>query len=236
MPASHVYLWLTAGHVIDEINEIIASSETRILRSDWLDEGRVEGAESRPVTLNDLPRMSFDAGGIDMGIVVLSQYDLTHLQANGKKFFDRDMIAFDSAGLPPTMYIVGMPGQAMRLEITNKTSAGYDVQPVTYNLCVPAVPIPGYVDEFNDFWGQRNSFYMRARPTLSNQGKRIRDFHGMSGGVVLGITSNKPQSIRYKVFGIQSACDTKDTLNVRATDISVVLGAIDAACVTLGIV
>jgi len=51
-------LWITAGHVIDEISDLLSSSEVNIETMHWLDGVEISGAESIPVHHRDLDMFS----------------------------------------------------------------------------------------------------------------------------------------------------------------------------------
>ena len=71
--------WLTAGHVIEKIREIITKPEIQVLSLRWFDGCRIQGAESIPASSEPMMVSILKDTGIDFGAIGLSPLESANL-------------------------------------------------------------------------------------------------------------------------------------------------------------
>ena len=201
-----ILFWVTAGHVIEEIQELISNENVKIIRQRWLDGCDIKGAGSIPVH-GELNMFSIlKETGIDFGVVALSLFDMKNICKNKNVEIMTEQIWKNSENAHPEgYYVLGFPYEW--IEVNEKQThnnitlgsifAGY--------ACVPIEKIDySEYKKDDDFWDDPNAFYGRKLPF--NEGSEFipEDMKGMSGGPVISIERDyKNVGIRYRLFGIQ---------------------------------
>src|SRR5688572_26842920 len=69
-------LWITAGHVVDEIQRFLSSPNFKLSTIAWLDEFQAENAEGIRLHRTDMPMKSWYAEGLDVGVIIPSLLDV----------------------------------------------------------------------------------------------------------------------------------------------------------------
>src|ERR1041385_6192493 len=65
-----IMIWLTAGHVVDELQQLLSSSAFKLSMMAWLDGYQVAMAEGVRLHRTDIPMKSWKMSGLDVGVVV----------------------------------------------------------------------------------------------------------------------------------------------------------------------
>ena len=216
-------LWLTAGHVIDNIQKVLNHSEFKISIMRWLDDYDVPGAKSIPINYSNLDMLSWTSKGIDFGVINISPLEKQCLLANN------DTIPINSEiwknlkhASPEGYYIVGYPRiwnnyNEQRLE-GNKI-----LKSIWTNIaCIPILPILAPSDTKSDpFWKNDNGFYGQILNYPDMQEFQVEDIAGMSGGPVFSIERTPSSQLAYRLAGIQVAWKPSSGI-IRAEPIDII--------------
>jgi hypothetical protein len=225
-------LWLTAGHVVDELRRLRSSSDVKVHAAHWLDgdESMPYEARARPLPIQDLREFGLDDRGLDFGGMLLRQMDLVHLERSGKRFITPDLIANRSEAPPPgslTPLILGVPHQSLSVSKSMSDSQFDHYVARSYEIAVPGVPIEDQREPGSDFWNGRGAFYLRCGMVPDNFSGHITHLGGMSGSPVYVVWTTNGHNLHYRLAGIQSACATSRPNIVRCTDIEIVRKTLD---------
>lgn len=205
-----VYVWVTAGHVIEGIEELAASSAE--INAAWIDpEGRI------PISIEDRASIKVNKRGIDVGFLSFRQNEISALIAGGIEFLDETVWenAEKATRRAEGFYIVGTPEQLVK---DHSTHGG---RSATIDYGIPAMPI-AHIDHQPDcepraFWEQREAFYGQI-VKFEMYRDLIDSIVAMSGGPVFAVRRTETSDIRYHLIGIQSAW-LKESRIVRATPV-----------------
>lgn len=197
-------LWFTAGHVIDEITQIIQDNKDHNLCVRWLDGTVIPGAESIPVNYNNLKTFSGTKWNFDFGSMFINFLEVENIAKNGhSQPLAFEISAQKTAWEPEGYYVVGFPTDHREFtskpiqheKIFNFISAQLVLLPIK------RVPFPG-VTYFQD--GNSTDFYGEILD-YSDIPISGLDVKGMSGGPIFSIGRDKSGHFRYQICGIQSS-------------------------------
>jgi len=213
----NVPMWITAGHVFENIRQIEKSPTVKITKVEWLD-NTLQPPHGIPLDLSRIHEIRIDERGVDIAIVILPPYYARLISANdNNSFLTERMWHKLSHAKPEGYYIVGYPAEKHRL-----TKRGDSRNLFAPLYCVPMNKIEDRPDEYPDtFWGRPGAFYGKIVPTLS-----ISDIKFMSGGPIFSIQRGRSNHVRYYLFGVQSVW-LKSKGIVRATGMETVGAIID---------
>jgi hypothetical protein len=198
-------LWLTAGHVIDNITAALNSPDFSLSVMQWLDGYDVPGAESVPVNVPQLRMKSWTSIGLDFGAIALPLLEKHNILANKQLTVMNEIIWKNlKEASPEGYYVIGYPRIWNDFKETpaegNKVlrSIKADIACLPLQLVSP----PSGSDK-DAFWDNRNAFYGQIVrfPDMTNF--RIDDIVGMSGGPILSIERTPEAKFAYRLAGIQ---------------------------------
>ena len=213
-------LWVTAGHVIDVIQQLLGNPKVRIVRAGLLDGYQQEGATTIPVPLDNLPLFSAEPA-LDFGVAFLRRAYVAPIIAN-PNFRPLTPIVWQNheSIQAEGFYIVGVPDEWVEVRDVG-TQPGRILRKGTMSIaCIPVEriqPAPGQEPE--EFWGHSGAFYAQLLPVQYDDGQPLGDIAGMSGGPVFSIHRTPEGQFRYSLFGIQSAWLRSKRI-IRATPIA----------------
>jgi hypothetical protein len=116
----NVLLWVTAGHVIDNIRELTSNPEIRTLGMSWLDGCDIEGAESVVVHDRNLDMFSSNNRGIDFGVINIAGLDEANILANDNvKIMTQQVWKNLGNAIPEGYYVLGFPKEWVEVQKTN---------------------------------------------------------------------------------------------------------------------
>lgn len=197
-------LWITAGHIIEEIKTIRNSSKIEVLRSRWLDRCQIYKAEDIPLDLSNIPMFSTEQQGIDFGMCLFTELYVQQLLSNDKIQIMNEVIwqDIDSAN-PEGYYLLGYPKEWSKFEekeIDDNKIFNF-LQANCACLPVKKIEYKGY-DPYNSFWNDPDAFYGEMLPFIdsSEQPKSIK---GISGGPLFSIERDPKRGYVYRLYGIQ---------------------------------
>lgn len=105
-------LWVTAGHVIDDLKKELSHPAVRLTRLRWLDGFPISGAESIPIVsgLESFSSTEIGIQGADFGFIRISGIEESNLRKNSKVQFFTQQAWKDSEKLNPEgFYLLGFP-------------------------------------------------------------------------------------------------------------------------------
>ena len=209
------YFWITAGHVIQRLREIMQDDRVRIREVRLRDGLPLHGLyeSSLPIDLQSSPMFGLDCergehAGLDFGMIGLSSFFVHGLASNpGTKFITSSssgrLADVQAAGL----YVMGTPSERVR------QASAIDVETHIYCLPVSHIKRPSA--------GQprlKRSIYGRLLG-LGPPGFCIDNIDGMSGGPVFAVESRGADAYGFRLVGIQSAWH-RPSRTVRMTPIT----------------
>lgn len=217
------FFWVTAGHVIHEIQALLANPKFRVKEA-RLRDGRPlsdKFASSVPVSIEADKLLGIDAEteeealGLDFGILPLSPLVLAGLASNPGTLF---LPAEDSLGgtieHAAGLYVLGAPGERV------KHVSSIDVQFEIH--CLPAHLLSGAPPELRQLPG---SLYGKLID-LGPDNNPMNSILGMSGGPVFAVEYRTDEEFGFRLVGIQSSWH-RPTRQVRVSPIVDVIRCLD---------
>ncbi|TKJ29436.1 MAG: hypothetical protein CEE40_08490 [Chloroflexi bacterium B3_Chlor] len=198
--------WVTAGHVIDQLSELLSSGQVEVERMRWLDGCEIPGAEAVVVHNRELLRFSAFSQGLDFGLVAILGLDAENIIKGGRAEPMTEQIWRNlDVARPDGYYLLGYPDPWIehgRKRVSNSQVRRYVRAPLS---CLPLSPI-GFrsVDPEHEFWDDPEGFYGKILPFVEGEACQPESIVGMSGGPVLSVERDSDLQIRYRLFGIQS--------------------------------
>ncbi|MFV2044608.1 MAG: hypothetical protein ACC700_15410 [Anaerolineales bacterium] len=223
-------LWLTAGHVVDELNKILNSRDFEVTKMTWLDRYEGQGDEGVIVHNRNLLSKSWMPHGLDLGVIVVSELDAGNLLANKNIRLVEESIWHNlSSASPEGYYLVGYP-KAWNELTDGPQKEGKILRSFKADLaCLPIQPIePPSETSGNDFWSHPDAFFGRILPYVDFPEFDVDSLAGMSGGPILSIERTSEGQIAYRLVGIQSSWLWSEGV-IRAEPIDKVAEAISQA-------
>jgi hypothetical protein len=221
-------LWITAGHVVEEIDQILESHDFHVSVMKWLDGFDVPGAETVPVHRENLQSKSWKSEGIDVGVALLSPLDARNLLANKELFPIEETIWMKLAEASPEgYYLLGYPRAWNQFEERPAPDKKV-LRSITANLaCIPVIEIiPSDDATPESFWSNPTAFFGKIIEYPDVPSFDVDDLHGMSGGAIVSVERDPDGRIRYRLVGVVSKWLRSESI-VRAEPIKELAHAID---------
>lgn len=220
--------WVTAGHVIDELKNLLGDDELSILEVRMLAGPPMAGNGSvgLPIALDRGSMGCIDhdvavpggGAGLDFGLIRMRPFFVDGLsRIPGVRWLD----ANDSKGFDPShtdgLLVIGAPCEGVRADLAN------DVTLVVH--CLPARLLPRAPEDLRPelpcaIYGQLLDETALSAP--------VREIRGMSGGPVVAVEQRTGGGFGFRVVGIQSAW-VSSSRHVRISSIPHMLRAIEGA-------
>ena len=221
-------LWITAGHVVDRINEIQASSRLELRQMVWMDGCDIQGAEAVIVHDRQLLTFSTSTQDLDFGAVALVGFDKANLLRCGRvlPMTEQSWTNLHLAQ-PEGYYLIGYPQQWLEVRRRRKSSRMVQASATGNIVCLPMMrierpkPVPP-----GSFWRFPEGFYAQILPFADRPNGQPDDIAGMSGGPILSVERDSHAQLRYRLFGIHSAWLPRKRI-IRAEPIHKVASIID---------
>lgn len=198
-------LWLTAGHVIDNISTVLNAKDFSLSVIRWLDGYEVPGAEAIPVNVSQLRMKSWTSIGLDFGAIALPLLEKLNLQANNQvTVMDERIWRNLKHASPEGYYVIGYPRIWNDFKET-PTEGNRVLRSLKANLaCLPIQPVHPPADADNDpFWYNEGAFYGKVLRFPDMPAFKVEDIAGMSGGPILSIERTPEAQFAYRLVGIQ---------------------------------
>lgn len=197
-------IWLTAGHVVDELQTILSGDQYKLENVVWLDGYHLPEAGSVRLHSTKIPMKSWRETGLDFGAVKPHVLDSLNLLQNKKLVPIQPKIWINlNKANPEGYYAIGFPRSLCR----------HSREPVPNNkilttihvnyACLPLLRISPPI-EFADVegWNDPEAFYGKVIPYIDYPEFDLDDVKGMSGGPILSVERDSGGQIRYRLVGI----------------------------------
>lgn len=193
-----IWFLVTAGHIIKKLYDSLPKCE-RVEAS--LFDGWQNAAHREPIPFNlrDTEHIEFEAGGIDVGLLLVHPIHRRLLEVNGIQAFDEKAWRDPPADLA-NFVVVGLPDQFINQIVTKGSGMGVAVSP-TMVAATRTTPPPGREKAFPHFYGQ-------LADTISDPqtNETLEGMLGFSGGPILGFQlDQKGEATRYYLVAAQAA-------------------------------
>jgi hypothetical protein len=222
-------LWLTAGHVVDEIESILYSENFEPSMICWLDDYGVQAANSVIVHRKDMAMRSWKQESLDFGIIVPSILDAGNLLSNNKVNVIEESIwrNLDQA-VPEGYYAIGYPGPCTR-HSPKRVSEKQILHSIEADLAIlPVMEIPAPKDlSVSVSWSDEKAFYCKILPFKDLPGFDVEEIKGMSGGPILSVERDSNGRIKYRLIGIIQSWFRSESI-IRAEPIGRIADAISS--------
>jgi len=222
-------VWLTAGHVVDELVRFLSSSAFKLSKMTWLDGYEVAKAEAVPLHRTDIPMKSWRDAGLDVGAVLPSLLDVGNILRNEKvQTIDSGIWKNLSQASPEGYYAIGFPRpwshHSKKLVLNKKVLHSVNADPA----CLPLKGIPP-PPELADLpgWSDSEAFYGKILPYPDYPAFKVEEIKGMSGGPILSVERDPDGRIRYRLVGVIQSWAPSQSI-IRAEPVHRVAEAIDA--------
>jgi hypothetical protein len=221
-------VWLTAGHVVDEVIQLLSSPNFQISTMMWLDDFDVKGAEGVRLHRTDIPMKSWKSSGLDFGAILPSILDVGNIFKNNKvRAINSGIWDHLSHVRPEGFYAIGFPrpltDHKETLAIDNKI-----LHSVKADLaCIPLEEIaPPSEFSGEPLWSNPNAFYGKILPYLDYPAFSIDKLRGMSGGPVLSVQRTQEGNIEFRLVAMIQSWAWAQSI-IRAEPINRIGNAID---------
>jgi hypothetical protein len=206
-------LWMTVGHGIEELNDILVNHRNDILQLRWMDNCTIPGAETFPVHNRDLKLSWSDE--IDFGFAHITGLDEANIKnGNQVQILSEQGWRNIHRAKPEGFYIIGYPKEWIQVKLPD--GKGQTMGTATINLsCLPIQRVP-FKEDGGSFWKDPDGFYGKITSFVDLDGGQPNSPVGMSGAPLIslerGLDENGEERIRYYLFGIQRSWNQVDTI------------------------
>lgn len=197
-------VWLTAGHVVDELRTILASPTFKLSAIAWLDEFDAKNAENVRLHRTDIPMNSWRAAGLDVGVILPSELDTGNIRKNNGVSPVNSVIWENlKQAKPEGYYAIGFPRPWSKHEqklLSNKQI----LHTINADLiCLPLEEVSPPVEFSEDpKWSNKEAFYGKILPFTDDPTFEMDDLKGLSGGPILSVERDSRGRIGYRLVGI----------------------------------
>lgn len=191
-------IWFTAGHITDEIINVLSDQSNKNLKGRWMDWENIQGADSIPVNFQEFHPFSGWDYGHDLGMYIMGPLEKEIIAKNTNSIcFSMkhviDIQNFEAEGY----YLLGFP-----VNLTEKTKTNSIEVFSSTLICLPIEKIPFSTNlRFED--PDPNAFYGKMVNFSDSPNTQII-VPGMSGGPIIGIKRDPLKGIDYRLYAIQS--------------------------------
>jgi hypothetical protein len=220
--------WITAGHCIEQLEQLRSSSEWTIKIAHWHDNYPDRSAAVRPASIVDMVWKHGDLAGADFGVVWLRPNDADCLRAN-RNFspFTAGAWTANPRSKPAGLFLFGYP-QSARSESRSMLGTR---EHLIFRQSFVGMPLAGFVDrnkmdDGGSFWSHHQSIYGQLAIPQDEAWRNIKDIRGMSGGAIVSLDRRRDGHVGYRLLAVQSSWDRKHCI-IRAEPISLVVAYLD---------
>lgn len=202
-------LWMTAGHVIDELNYVLEQYGSQINTMAWFDYTSSIDSGAFPVGHRDFRRYSATENGIDIGFGILEGLDAENILQNPNgTSIKTSSVNLDCDIQPEGHFLIGYPGESgqfmQKQHDNSKTLNTFSIRLV----CLPVLKLASLegnqgVPSVNA--SNPNTFYGKILDLPTHQLAVPSDIKGMSGGPVFGVSRDESRGFLSKLVAIQSS-------------------------------
>jgi hypothetical protein len=222
-------IWMTAGHVLKKLNEIIELKEGCI-KARWIDNCPNKDAQCMPCDYPSLHPISVDVEGYDFGIVLLRQlYRDQLLKIKENMPLTQVHWSLDDDFKAQGYYLVGLPQEFTKLEQIATSSEAHEYRSSSTIVSVPLMrEYPTTHQAESEFWKHKDNFYGKVFPIRNDDGDLLTDISGMSGGPIFGVVKIDKSRFEYRLIAVQS-CWLPQSMFTRGTRFDKVIDILNPA-------
>jgi hypothetical protein len=218
-------VWLTAGHIVDELVKVLSSPDFKLTTMVWLDDFGAKGAEGVRLHNTGIPMKSWKSAGLDVGAVLPSDLDLGRILKNNKvQPIDAGIWKNRSSIRPEGFYAIGFP-RPWSIHTKMPALIPALVNDVLISLktdlsCLPLEVIqPPRENSDDPTWSDLKVFYGKILPYSDNPINNLDSPMDMSGGPILSFERTAEGHIAYSLVGvIQSWVWAQSIIRAEAID------------------
>jgi hypothetical protein len=195
-------LWVTAGHIIDNLKKDLSKPQVRIIRMRWWDRLPIPGAESIPINSGIEAFSSNEIGmpEMDFGFVRISGMEEMNLKKNNRvRFFTPQAWNKNENTTPEGYYLLGLPSETLIIK-DNKME---QPEMLINFVSLPVTRISPKNSAAGEFWNDPDAFYGQILSFSDKNGYQPHDIVNMSGGPIISVERIKNSGISYRLFAIQ---------------------------------
>ncbi|SRR5258708_4208654 len=217
-----ILLWLTAGHVIDELREAESKSEITLESLQWVDTFEEIGPAGIISVGKNRQMYSFTDKHTDIGIIKIFGLEAMNIRSNENiRPIDGESLSNFRQIHPEGYHLVGFPN-----ELAGDNGGAFEAS----FLCLP-VQKTEYNDNWRTYesrsdgsWNDPQDFYGQILSFAENLNGQPDSIKGMSGGPIFAIERNKlhVNKLFHRLIGIQSRW-VPTTRTIRAEPIDQIL-------------
>lgn len=200
-------MWMTAGHVLEEIRKLLQTEGVGSIKARWIDNDPNVNTKSIPCELAELRLTFVNIEGYDFGFVLLPPYYTKQILAikENRPLTEAHWKSDDNFE-PEGYYITGIPQELTELKQLSNGPEIYKFKSSAILLSVPVIKEEAvkHISE-NEFWRHDNNFYGKLLCIHDDNDKELADIKGMSGGPIFGVRSIDKDKIQYRIIAIQSS-------------------------------
>jgi hypothetical protein len=221
-------VWATAGHIVDQVIQIRARLDAKILRAAWLDNCSVIGAGAVPaIDFKNTPLLTGTPFGYDVGAASLRLAELMLAGNPDLNVMYEEGWRNRANAKAEGFYLLGFPSDWITDRI-DPAAKSIEARVSAELVCVPVERVDPPDDaQNNPFWSHPNAFFGRVMHATSNSYMALDDIDGTSGGMLLSIERTDTGGMRYRLFGIQSAW-LRSSRTLRAEPIEALAALLEA--------
>ncbi len=205
--------WITAGHVIEEMRQIVRNPQIEVLQARWLDRYQIGGAANIPVSIGTVPMFSYYSQDIDFGACLVTELNARLLLTNNNvQIMNEEIWRGVGTENSDGYYLLGYPEEYCQIESaeTGDSSVFRSLHARCACLPVRKIAYRGH-DPFNHFWDDPEAIYGEVLPFLDSN-EQPQSVSGMSGGPLFSIERDPNRGIVYRLCGIQRSWDSNERL------------------------
>jgi hypothetical protein len=196
-------LWITAGHVIDEIEIILANEkETPIMR--WFDGYPDINAASIPINFHKIRMNSWISSGLDAGVIDIAPLEREALLINKLIKPMNNKTCMRSEGVTPEGYfIVGFP-RIFNIYNEKPAQGNKTLKSLQADYaCIPLEKLEFPNDDPNtEFFDKPDSFYGQLIDKQLDPLSFVKDIQFMSGSPIFSIHRAEDERVKCRLVGI----------------------------------
>ncbi len=218
-------VWITAGHLIDELSMIREDADVHHLRGAWLDKATDTPFSCVPTPMHELTGGKVNNPGVDFGFIVIPAAVARPLLNSiaVEPMTESRWRGCDSEFTEGYM-MMGFPRSLVHTNWA-ETNGGLSSTTTFTPVALPIELVEDLGEDANSydqsFWGHKTAFYGRVlepSPTPAN----IQDIKGMSGGPIFSVR-REGNGVRCHLFALQSSW-LPDSRIAKATRIDTIDG------------
>lgn len=201
------FFWVTAGHVIKKIDDLLNLDSFECEEMKWLDGFDNPNAASVTIINHDLDKFWIFNEDLDFGLIRIPSNEARLLIKNDALvIMDEQIWKHLELANPIGFYLVGFPQEWSNIEqkLISKTQTKFSFSARIACLPLRKISRSELPITLKNSWNDEKAFYGRILEFEEGEQFQPYSIKGMSGGPILSIELDKNEQFKYRLFGIQS--------------------------------